>query len=60
MSSTETKEERIASIVKAWAKIESEEHYSDDQKGCAARAAMWQIWKIFDPEGENECKTQAF
>ena len=60
MARDSAKSIKIASIVMAWAKIEKEERYTDEQKNFLARATMHEIWRIFDSEGGNECETQAF
>lgn len=39
---------QMGSIVRSWAKIEKDEHITDEQRNIVARSAMSRIWQIME------------
>lgn len=44
------KTKKIAPLVRAWAKVENDDRYSEEQKRMATKATMWEIWRILEGE----------
>ena len=54
MRTTETKEERIKRLTKAFESLKREESCSTEQVNFVAEVVLWEIYKTLYPEGEEE------
>ena len=39
---------KIASVVKAWAKVDADETLTEDQKNIVMKAAMAEVWRLVE------------
>ena len=48
MASNSARMLKIASVVKAWAKVDADETLTEDQKNIVMKAAMAEVWRIVE------------
>ena len=48
MASNSARLLKIASVVKAWAKVDADETLTEDQKNIVMKAAMAEVWRIVE------------
>ena len=48
MASNSARLLKIASVVKAWAKVDADETLTEDQKNIVMKAAMAEVWRLVE------------
>ena len=48
MASNSARMLKIASVVKAWVKVDADETLTEDQKNIVMKAAMAEVWRIVE------------
>lgn len=48
MASNSARMLKIASVVKAWAKVDADETLTEDQKNIVMKAAMAEVWRLVE------------